>query len=278
MAYIIRETAKGLKYLHESNLIHRYLFIHCFTARDVKAGNILVDENGNIRLGDLGVARLLEGTGKKQEARTFVGTPCWMAPEVMNRNQYDSRVMLKVDSYSQADIWSLGITALELFKGIPPLAKFEPMEILIRTVQGDPPSFSSYTDNYPVKPSSAFVSWVSSVLKKDPSQRYTAEKVLSHRWMSLADQGKESLLELLKTVPDLQGHEETQQDLLTWEKESGLRGRSEVQYVKNTTWNFSLPLAWESVMRCRSTTKKEGADNSWLGKFNDVSVKETEVP
>ena len=142
-----------------------------------------------------------------------MGTPCWMAPEVMNRDQYDSRVVPVAVSHSQADIWSLGITALELFKGVPPMAKFEPMEIIIRTLQGDPPSFSSYSDNYPVKPSSAFVSWVSSVLKKDPSQRYTAEKVLSHRWMSLADQGKESLLELLKTVPDLKGHEEQQQEM-----------------------------------------------------------------
>ena len=64
------------------------------------------------------------------------------------------------------------------------------MEILIRTVQGDSPSFASYNDNYPVKPSSAFVSWISSVLKKDPAQRYTAEKVLNHRWMAMADQGK----------------------------------------------------------------------------------------
>ena len=92
MAYIIRETAKGLKYLHDSNLLHRCCFLRHLTTRDVKAGNILVDGNGNIRLGDLGVARLLEGTVKKQEARTFVGTPCWMAPEVMNREQYDSRV------------------------------------------------------------------------------------------------------------------------------------------------------------------------------------------
>ena len=94
--------------------------------RDVKAGNILVDGTGNIRLADLGVARVLEGTMKKQEARTFVGTPCWMAPEVMNRERYDSK----------ADIWSLGITALELFKGYPPLAKFEP-------------SFARFRENLP---------------------------------------------------------------------------------------------------------------------------------
>lgn len=93
VAYIIRETAKALKYLHDSNLLHRYssLFFDSHR-RDVKAGNILVDADANIRLADLGVARVLEGTVKKQEARTFVGTPCWMAPEVMNRERYNSRV------------------------------------------------------------------------------------------------------------------------------------------------------------------------------------------
>lgn len=92
VAYIIRETAKALKYLHDSNLLHRYFFLLLSHRRDVKAGNILVDADANIRLADLGVARVLEGTVKKQEARTFVGTPCWMAPEVMNRERYNSRV------------------------------------------------------------------------------------------------------------------------------------------------------------------------------------------
>ena len=96
VAYIIRETAKALKYLHDSNLLHRYLFHPFSHRRDVKAGNILVDADANIRLADLGVARVLEGTVKKQEARTFVGTPCWMAPEVMNRERYNSRVPLVV--------------------------------------------------------------------------------------------------------------------------------------------------------------------------------------
>ena len=168
------------------------------------------------------MARLLEGTVKKQEAGTFVGTPCWMAPEVMNRERYDSK----------ADIWSLGITALELFKGYPPLAKFEPLEILIRTVQGEPPSFQCYSDNSPVKPSANFTSLISCVLKKDPSQRYSADKVLSHRWItSLADQGKEDLLELLKTIPDLQG--EGLPSIVFDEPKNA--------FVKNTTWNFTIP-------------------------------------
>ena len=189
--------------------------------RDVKAGNILVDGTGNIRLADLGVARVLEGTMKKQEARTFVGTPCWMAPEVMNRERYDSK----------ADIWSLGITALELFKGYPPLAKFEPMEILIRTVQGEPPSFQCYNDNSPIKPSANFTSLVSSVLKKDPNQRYSADKVLIHRWItSLADQGREDLLKLLAEIPDLEG--EGLPSMVFTDMMGG--------FVKNTTWNFDL--------------------------------------
>lgn len=237
VAYIIRETAKALKYLHDSNLLHR----------DVKAGNILVDADANIRLADLGVARVLEGTVKKQEARTFVGTPCWMAPEVMNRERYNSR----------ADIWSLGITALELFKGYPPLAKFEPMEILIRTVQGESPSFASYNDSCPIKPSSAFVGFISSVLKKDPAQRYSADKVLSHRWLAIADQGREALKKLLETIPDLEGLPDVPVEL------PGL----EVHYVKNTTWDFS------GVQGL-----KDSKNDKWLGEFTKASVKETEAP
>lgn len=115
------------------------------------------------------------------------------------------------------------------------------MEILIRTVQGDSPSFASYNDNYPVKPSSAFVSWISSVLKKDPAQRYTAEKVLNHRWMAMADQGKEDLIQLLETIPDLEGTPDKGVELPGWARRERMRSRSEVHYVKNTTWNFSLP-------------------------------------
>lgn len=102
------------------------------------------------------------------------------------------------------------------------------MEILIRTVQGESPSFASYNDNSPIKPSSAFVGFISSVLKKDPSQRYSADKVLSHRWMAIADQGKEDLKKLLETIPDLEGIPD-----MVEMPEPGVR------YAKNTTWNFA---------------------------------------
>ena len=92
-------------------------FISFSHRRDVKAGNILVDADANIRLADLGVARVLEGTVKKQEARTFVGTPCWMAPEVMNRERYNSRVPLVVSLSSPSGRYLVsrhhGIRALQ---------------------------------------------------------------------------------------------------------------------------------------------------------------------
>ena len=182
-----------------------------------------MDAEGNVRLGDLGVSRLLESTVKDKHAKTFVGTPCWMAPEVMNRFPYDNR----------ADVWSLGITAMELFKGIPPFAGFDPMEVLIMTVQGDAPSFERYKYPSDIKPSSNFCRFIGNVLKKEVAQRYTIDKVLSFNWItSNAEQGKEELLQLLQKIPDLEGtsNGETFETIV-----NEMEG-----FVKGTTWNFSL--------------------------------------
>jgi len=173
--YIMHETLLGLQYIHEHNgQIHR----------DIKAGNILIDHNGDIRIADFGVSGWLVNAGTQQEkAKTFVGTPCWMAPEVMEQiNGYDYK----------ADIWSLGITAMELAKGYAPYAKYPPMKVLILTIQEDPPSLDTYDDEdgddcddwlecYDEEFSKSFRSFVDSCLQKNPAKRPTTSNLLQSK-------------------------------------------------------------------------------------------------
>mmetsp|Transcript_7701 Transcript_7701/g.11428 ORF Transcript_7701/g.11428 Transcript_7701/m.11428 type:complete len:557 (-) Transcript_7701:225-1895(-) len=158
IAYVMKELVTALAYLHSERKIHR----------DIKAGNILVSGKGDIKLADFGVTgQLTESVNKRQ---TRVGTPYWMAPEVITETSYDSL----------ADIWSVGITAIEIAHGKPPYAaKHHPMQAIFLIPKNPPPllegSFSPLFKNF-----------VSACLQKDPGSRCSASMLLRHPFLTSA--------------------------------------------------------------------------------------------
>ncbi|XP_047738916.1 serine/threonine-protein kinase Tao isoform X5 [Hyalella azteca] len=145
---------QGLAYLHSLSKIHR----------DIKAGNVLLTENGTVKLADFGSASI------NSPANSFVGTPYWMAPEVilaMDEGQYDGKV----------DVWSLGITCIELAERKPPYFNMNAMSALYHIAQNDPPKLQS------AEWSRDFQQFVESCLQKSPPDRPTSARLLSHEFI-----------------------------------------------------------------------------------------------
>ncbi|KAG5249820.1 serine/threonine-protein kinase [Salix suchowensis] len=227
IATILREVLKGIVYLHHQGHIHR----------DVKAGNILVDGRGEVKLGDFGVSACLFDSGDRQRTRnTFVGTPCWMAPEVMEQlNGYDFK----------ADIWSFGITALELAHGHAPFSKYPPMKVLLMTLQNAPPGLDlERTRRFFLQ---SFKQMIASCLVKDPSKRPSAEKLLKHSFFKQARSNEYLVRKLLDGLPDLgdriKALKRKEEDMLVQKKmpDGEKEELSQNEYKRGLSdWNFNL--------------------------------------
>ncbi|XP_057614583.1 mitogen-activated protein kinase kinase kinase kinase 1 isoform X3 [Chionomys nivalis] len=175
ISYVCREVLQGLAYLHSQKKIHR----------DIKGANILINDSGEVKLADFGISAQIGATLARR--LSFIGTPYWMAPEV-------AAVALKGGYNELCDIWSLGITAIELAELQPPLFDVHPLRVLfLMTKSGyQPPRLKEKG-----KWSSAFHNFVKVTLTKNPKKRPGAAKMLSHQLVCQPGLNRGLILDLL---------------------------------------------------------------------------------
>uniref|UniRef100_A0A9R1SR65 Mitogen-activated protein kinase kinase kinase kinase n=2 Tax=Cyprinus carpio TaxID=7962 RepID=A0A9R1SR65_CYPCA len=228
IAYVCRETLQGLGYLHSKGKMHR----------DIKGANILLTDNGDVKLADFGVAAKITATMAKR--KSFIGTPYWMAPEVA--------AVEKNGGYNHlCDIWAVGITSIELAELQPPMFDLHPMRALFLMSKSNfqPPKLKDKT-----KWSTAFHTFVKISLTKNPKKRPTAEKLLSHLFVAQTGLTRRLALELLDKMNNPDNH----QSHFSQGDEDDLEPLAERHTIRSSHSRSSRAEKTKSQINCMSIT------------------------
>uniref|UniRef100_A0A8C5TEG1 non-specific serine/threonine protein kinase n=1 Tax=Malurus cyaneus samueli TaxID=2593467 RepID=A0A8C5TEG1_9PASS len=275
---VCRQTLEALNYLHENKIIHR----------DLKAGNILFTLDGDIKLADFGVSA--KNTRTIQRRDSFIGTPYWMAPEVVMCETSKDRPY----DY-KADIWSLGITLIEMAQIEPPHHELNPMRVLLKIAKSDPPTLAQ-----PSKWSSDFKDFLKKCLEKNVDARWSATQLLQHPFVTVTSnkpireliaEAKAEVTEEVEDGKDEDEEEETENSLqLPAEKRASsdlsIASSEEDKLSQNASVLESLSEKTESNIIEDKTTGDESediklrktADNIRDTAISDVKVQNGSVP
>ncbi|XP_069575206.1 STE20-like serine/threonine-protein kinase [Brachyistius frenatus] len=227
---VCRQTLQALVYLHENKIIHR----------DLKAGNILLTLDGDVKLADFGVSA--KNTKTLQRRDSFIGTPYWMAPEVVmcetsKDRPYDYR----------ADIWSLGVTLIELAQVEPPNHEMNPMRVLLKIAKAEPPTLMQ-----PSRWSPDFSDFLKRCLDKNVDNRWSATQLLQHSFVSSVTESR-PLRELIaeakaEVTEEIEEHKEEEEEEDTEAHLGHKRAPSDVSVASSEDEKVPLsPSVLESV-------------------------------
>ncbi|KAM0786334.1 hypothetical protein ACM66B_001807 [Microbotryomycetes sp. NB124-2] len=258
IATVLKQALEGLKYLHQNGWLHR----------DVKAANLLVDDDGTVLLADFGVSSSLfqdpaASIANKESLdrnnglvprKSFVGTPCWMAPEVVKRKAYDSK----------ADIWSFGITALELASGRAPNSLYPPAKVFSKTLLEEPPTLDREGGRF--KYSKSMKEMIESCLNKDPTKRPSADKLLRHSFFRHARKPGFLVESILKGLPPLE------------QRQTRRRMQSASADESIGSWDFNQTTAQNATTPSMLTFQEPGSPSAINDPFTSFSANYTPPP
>ncbi|XP_069467838.1 STE20-like serine/threonine-protein kinase isoform X2 [Ambystoma mexicanum] len=249
---VCKQTLEALVYLHESKIIHR----------DLKAGNILFTIDGDVKLADFGVSA--KNTRTLQRRDSFIGTPYWMAPEVVMCETSKDRPY----DY-KADVWSLGVTLIEMAQIEPPHHELNPMRVLLKIAKSDPPTLAQ-----PSRWSSDFSDFLRKCLEKNLDNRWNAVQLLQHPFVAVVNSNKpvreliaEAKAEVLEEVEDSKEDDEEEESEHSLPIPATKRASSDLSLASSEEDKLS-----QNASTLESVTEKiedKGADESYRSMPSD---------